>query len=225
MGGDISAVIPAYNEERYIGPTVRAVRRLPRVGEVVVVDDGSADATAEVAAASGATVISLGRNLGKGAALARGVGATRGETVLFLDADLGGTAIEAGKLVEAIERGQADMAIALFPAHKHEGGFGLAMRLARWGIRKAAGLTLHAPLSGQRAIRREVLRAVGRLAPGFGVEVGLTIDAARLGFRVVEVPTSMSHHLTGRDPAGFFHRGRQFWAILYALGPRLYWGR
>lgn len=223
MGG-VSAVIPAYNEERCIGLTVRAVRQVPRVKEVVVVNDGSADATAEVAAASGAKVITLARNLGKGAALAAGVDATGEDLLLFLDADLGGTAIEAVKLVEPVIAGEADMAIALFPAREHAGGLGLARGLAGWGIRKAAGLNLEAPLSGQRALRREVIRAVGRLARGFGVEVGLTIDAACLGFRVVEVPTSMRHHPTGRDLAGFLHRGKQFLAVVNALAPRLFWG-
>ena len=52
---------------------------------------------------------------------------------------------------------------------------------------------------------------------GFGVEVGMTIDALTAGFRVVEVETTMSHSETGRDLAGFIHRGKQFTGVLLAL--------
>jgi hypothetical protein len=77
------------------------------------------------------------------------------------------------------------------------------------------------PLSGQRAIRRNVLDSVRPLAPGFGVEVAMTIDAVRAGFRVLEVPVAMEHAVTGRDVAGFLHRGRQGLDLLRATLPRL----
>ena len=63
--------------------------------------------------------------------------------------------------------------------------------------------------------------AVGELAPGWGCEVGLAVDALRAGFRVVEVPVAMSHRATGRRPGGFLHRLRQGLDIGRALLPRL----
>jgi glycosyltransferase involved in cell wall biosynthesis len=97
------------------------------------------------------------------------------------------------------------------------GGFGLVVGLARWGVRRLTGRTLAAPLSGQRAMRRQVWERVGGPEGGFGAETGFDIDALRAGFRVLEVPTAMAHAATGRDLRGFLHRGRQFVAVARVL--------
>ncbi|MBO8142541.1 MAG: glycosyltransferase family 2 protein [Firmicutes bacterium] len=215
----ISVVIPARNEARSLPATLQAAGRLPQAAEVVVVDDGSDDETARLAAAHGCRVVRMGRPQGKGAALAAGVRVARGRILVFLDADLEDTAALAAKLLEPVLAGHADMAVAAFPAPSR-GGFGLVQWVARLGIRYLGGPWMRSPLSGQRAVRREVLEAVGELAGGFGIEVGLTIDALRAGFRVVEVPVAMRHRETGRDLAGFLHRGRQLWHVAGALARR-----
>lgn len=216
----VSAVVPALNEERRVGETVRALRSAGAADEVIVVDDGSRDRTAAVAEAAGAHVVRLRINLGKGEALNQGAAVARGGVLLFVDADLGATAAEAARLVEAVRAGEADMAVAVLPRPRHAAGVGLVVGLARLGIRTLTGMRLQAPLSGQRAMRREVFDAVGRCAAGFGAEVGLAVDAARAGFRIVEVRTDMAHRATGRDLAGFVHRGRQFLAVLRVLAHR-----
>ena len=86
----------------------------------------------------------------------------------------------------------------------------------RW-IRHLAGLRMASPLSGQRAMTSEAFEKVAPFAPGFGMEVAMTVDALRAGLRVVEIQTTMSHSETGRDLAGFMHRGKQFRDILLAL--------
>ena len=120
-------------------------------------------------------------------------------------------------LARPVLDGDADLTIATFPPVKKAGGFGFVKRLAREGIRIHTGLHLDAPISGQRVMRREVLEVVTPFASGYGVEVGMTIAAARHGFRVQEVPTTMSHRVTGRDWSGFRHRAKQFWHVLLAL--------
>ncbi|HHY33515.1 MAG TPA: glycosyltransferase family 2 protein [Firmicutes bacterium] len=228
MKGRISVVIPAHNERRTIADTVTAARMAARTCgvdcEVLVVDDGSTDGTASVALAAGADVIETGRRLGKGAALTRGVLRATGDVVVFLDADLAETASELGRLVDPIARGEADMSIATFPraccGGAKRGGFGIVRTLAFLGVRCLCGLSLSAPLSGQRAARREVLLGLVPFAEGFGVEVALTIDAARRGYRIVEVECDMSHRVTGRDLAGFVHRGRQLYWVTRALASR-----
>jgi hypothetical protein len=80
---------------------------------------------------------------------------------------------------------------------------------ARWAIRRRCGLDLKAPISGQRALRYEVLRATTPFAGGFGMEMGMTIDAARAGYRVREIELDLEHRATGRTLGGFLHRGRQ----------------
>lgn len=135
--------------------------------------------------------------------------------MLLLDADLEDSAVLAEALLAPVLSDEADMAIARFGG-SGPGGFGLARRLARWGIRVLAGLSVESPLSGQRAVHSYVLDRV-RLADGWGIEVALTIDAVRLGFRVLEVPVPMSHRETGRTWKGFLHRSKQFVAVARAL--------
>lgn len=213
----VSVVIPAYNEAERIASTVRAVQEIPEVDEIIVVDDASTDDTASLAAEAGATVIKLPANQGKGAALNAGVAAATGDVVVLLDADLGATAREARSLILPVLRGEADMTVARFLATRKKAGFGLVKGLARAGIRYFTGLEVTAPLSGQRALSREVLRHVVPFARGYGVEVALTIKAVRKGFRIQEIPLAMHHRDTGRDLRGFLHRGRQFRDVLLTL--------
>jgi len=215
----VCALLPAYNEAERIGVTIGALRARPEVGEIVVLDDGSTDGTADRARAAGASLVLTRKNSGKGAALAAAYAAARdrADVFLLLDADLGASAGEAVKLLPPLARGQADMTVGLLPpdpefaASGRSGGRGFVVRLARWGIHRRTGLTFAQPLSGQRAVRRAVLEALGgTFAPGFGVEVDLTVRAVRAGFRVQEVATGFRHKVTGADWAGLRHRARQF---------------
>lgn len=224
-GGDgrpvVVAVVPAKDSAASVGATVRALRELPAVDRVVVVDDGSADATAEAASAAGAEVLVLPRNVGKGGAVAAGVAASpEADVHLLIDADLSSTAAAADRLLGPVLAGEADMTIGVLPSAGGRGGFGLVRDLAGWGIRRATGLTVRAPLSGQRAVRSALLRAVD-VAPRFGLEVGLTVDVARAGGRIREVEVPMDHRHTGRSLRGFAHRGRQGADVVRALWPRL----
>ncbi|HEV2760238.1 MAG TPA: glycosyltransferase [Acidimicrobiales bacterium] len=218
----VVAVVPARNGAGSIGATVAALDAIPEVAEVLVVDDGSTDATAEAARAAGAWVLRLPENRGKGGAVAAAVAATSDTDVyLLVDADTGATAAGAKVLLDPVLTGDADMTIGVLPSAGGRGGFGLVRRLAGAGIRiGAGGFVAKAPLSGQRAVRGELLRSLA-LAPRFGLEVGLTVDAVRAGARVVEVPVEMDHHHTGRSFSGFTHRARQGADIVRALWPRL----
>jgi hypothetical protein len=144
------------------------------------------------------------------------------EPVLVLcDGDLGESARELPALVNALggER-DAGLAVAAF-ATRVGGGFGLALGFARWSIRRRCGLTTRAPISGQRALRARVARDVLPFAAGFGMEIGMTIDAVRAGHGVVEVDLDLAHRATGRTLAGFLHRARQlvdFIRVYFARG-------
>lgn len=215
----VIALIPAHNEAERIAATVNATRTVPAIERVVVIDDCSDDDTAELARQAGAEVLRLTTNLGKGGALQSGLEAVRehADVLVLLDGDLGETAGEAGTLVAPVLSGDADMTIATLPKPPGSGGFGLVKGLARWGIRRLAGFEATAPLSGQRALSRAAWMAATPFATGYGVEVGLTVRAARAGMRLLEVPTTMGHAATGRDLAGFTHRGRQFVQVATAL--------
>jgi len=213
----ISVLIPAYNEEAFIFDTVKAVGFLPEDKEILVVDDCSTDQTAARAKAAGAKVITLPYNMGKGEALNQGAKKITGDIVLLLDADLGSSAGEARHLLWPVLNGEADLTIARFPPARQKGGFGFVKGLAGMGIRYYTGIKAETPLSGQRAMRRTVFLKVLPLASHFGVEVSMTIKAARLGFRVCEVPVQMRHKETGRNLKGFIHRSRQFYDVLRVL--------
>ena len=216
---NVVVIIPAFDEQKRITDTVVAARSIPGVSRVLVVDDGSGDETAARAEAAGARVVRLANNVGKGAALDAGaVRAEDAEVVLLLDADLGATASQGALLLAPVFDGKADMAIAAFPRPTGKAGFGLVKRLARWGIaRMGGGFEAAAPLSGQRALTQAAVAAVRPFATGYGVEVTMSIRALRAGMRLLEVETTMSHAATGRDIAGFVHRGRQFLHVAQAL--------
>lgn len=217
----IAAIIPAYNESKSIRETVRAVITMPKIDETVVVDDGSTDNTAFIAYEEGAIVIQMEENLGKGGALNRALEEVDADIYLLIDADLGSSARELLNLLEPLNAKQADMSIAVMKApSNHKGGFGLVLRLASWGIEKLTGSKVLAPISGQRALRKELIQKLGGFEKGFGVEVALTIDALRNGFTVVEIELPLTHRLTGRNLSGFLHRGKQFKDIALALWKR-----
>jgi glycosyltransferase involved in cell wall biosynthesis len=134
--------------------------------------------------------------------------ADRSVLVVLCDGDLSESAARLGPLIEAVRLGEADLAIAAF-SKQVGGGFGLALGFARWAIRRRCGLELRAPISGQRALTARTLAQVLPFAPGFGMEIGMTIDAVRAGARVREIDLDLSHRASGRTLSGFLHRGRQ----------------
>jgi Glycosyl transferase family 2 len=232
-GPVVLALVAARDEAERVGATVTALRGLPGVAEVLVVSDGSGDATAARALDAGAHCLDLPRNLGKGGALNAGLAAMMGRVaerispepaaLLLADADLADSAARLDRLLAPVLAGDADLAIADLPPQQGAGGFGLAMGLARQGMARVTGRRMSEPLSGQRAVRWEVLPALLPFAPGFGVEVAMTMDALRAGLRVVEVEVDLRHAATGKDLAGLLHRGRQARAIARELARRRAW--
>jgi glycosyltransferase involved in cell wall biosynthesis len=236
MAPDTAVIVTAHNEADRLPATLRALAGAFPGARILVADDGSTDGSAEVAAANGAEVVRSERNVGKGGvatlaaqrllALAPAVDAPAAGTpappspvpappapdglpvVLLCDGDLAASADALKLLVEEVRAGRADLAVAAF-ATRVGGGFGWALGFARWAIRKRCGYEAGAPISGQRALRADILPAVIPFAPRFGMEIGMTIDAVRAGFRVSEVELPLAHRATGKTLRGFLHRGRQ----------------
>lgn len=216
----VVAVVPARDAER-VGDTVEAIVATGRVDRCIVVDDQSADDTAARAAAAGAEVLLLHHNLGKGGAVRAAVEhAPDAAIYLLLDADLGTTAAHAVALVERVAAGEADLSIAVFPPAGGRAGFGIVKRWTTSAIERLSGYRPVEALSGQRAVRGDVLRSLV-LAPRFGLEASMTVDAIRAGNVVVEVPLPLDHAHTGRSLAGFRHRGAQAVDIVRGLAARV----
>lgn len=219
-------IVAARNEADRIAATLAALKEAFPGVRIIVADDGSTDRTGDVALAAGAELVRRGRRHGKGASMTAAAASVAAlaeapdpPTFLLCDGDLGDSARQLGRLLTAIEAGECDLAVASF-ARRVGGGFGVALRFARWVIARRCGYRAGAAVSGQRAMRAEVLRAVIPFAPGYGMETAMTIDAVRAGFSVHEIELDLEHRATGRSPRGFAHRGRQ----LIDFG-RVWWSR
>ena len=211
MTSDLFVIVAAHNEADRIAVTLVALSATFPGASLLVADDGSSDGTGTVAEAAGATVVRSERIIGKGGAVtlaARRAQVPEGSVALLCDGDLGESAARLGPLVEAVRQGEADLAVAAF-SKRVGGGFGMAVGFAHWAIRRRWGLVLRAPISGQRALTAQTLARVLPFAHGFGMEIGMTIDAARAGARVEEIDLDLFHRATGKTFAGFLHRGRQ----------------
>ena len=210
MTEPLTILVAARDEEDRIAATVSALRAAFPDAEVLVADDGSRDETADRAEAAGATALRLPPR-GKGEALSAAERAAPPGRLLLCDADLRG---DLRPLLES----DRDLAIAAF-ARRWGGGFGIAKKIARELIRLRSGYEALEPLSGQRAVSARARATCFPLAPGFGCEVRMTIDALRAGHTVGEAVLPLEHRPTGRDLAGFSHRGRQLLDVLLACGP------
>ena len=189
----VDAVIPAWNEAEAIALVLDALPR-PLVRRIVVCDNGSTDATAEIARAHGATVVREPRR-GYGAACLRALAALEADppdVVLFLDADLSDDPGEAGQILEPILAGRADLVIgsrtlgarepgALTPQARFGNCLATRLLLALYGAR-------FTDLGPFRAIRFRSLIDLGMRDRDFGWTVEMQIKAARAGLRTAEVP-------------------------------------
>ncbi len=200
MRRPLSIVIPAYNEAARLPGTLRALaeRFAHTSTEVVVVDDGSLDPTAEVARAASTddfpiTVIRLPENRGKGAAVRAGVAATTGDAVLYMDADL---ATDLGALDGFIARlADADVVVGsrAVPGARVHNTTALRTVMGRTFngmVRLIARLEVHDSQCGFKAYRGDVARLLFGLSEvdGFAFDPEVLVMARILGYRVVEVP-------------------------------------
>ncbi len=242
----LSVILPAYNESGHICQNILRVRDALREidHEVIVVDDGSADATyaeAQRAAGSG-PVIALQQlpNQGKGRALFRGFEAASGELVAFLDADLEIAPENILALIACMDQTGADVVIGTKSADRSQ--FPLARRVMSAGFRKSVaflfGLDVSDTQTGIKLFRRDVLEdVVPRMRVSrFAFDIELLVAANRFGYTIAEVPVQVNYLRSGSlgrvrlgtilhtaaDLAGIYYRS-SFWRWLEpGLGTRIW---
>jgi glucosyl-3-phosphoglycerate synthase len=223
-----AAVVPARDEAATLAETLQALQDAVDPRPLILVDDGSRDATSTVARDLGAEVLRAsppGRSAGKGHALRLGLLRARDydpDAILLLDADLGASSRHLAALLAAVDEDHP-VAVAAFPPAE-KAGFGLVKGFSRRAIARRTGYAPSEPLSGQRALLARALDTLPGLAPGFGAEVGMTLDLLSAGLKPLEIPLPLTHRPTGRDLPGFAHRARQGLDVLRALnGARIPW--
>jgi len=207
----ILAVIPAYNEEVAIGSVV--LRAKNHVDQVLVIDDGSSDATTMIAELAGASVIRHEKNQGKGMALrhaflhARETGA---EILVCLDADGQHNPDEIPRLLAPIKNGEADMVIgSRFLEIKSD-----IPRYRRAGQKVLTSLTnsisatkVTDSQSGFRAFSKKAIDSISLEEDGIGIESSMQRSADDLGLRIVEVPITCRYDIEHASKMGSVHHG------------------
>lgn len=201
---EVAVLIPAFNEQDTVAEVAR-VALAANLGPVLVISDGSQDGTAERARSAGALVLDLPANVGKGGAVAAGLEAVRSPVVALLDADLVGLKPEhIIALVEPVASGVADTTIGLFSEGRARTD--LAQKIAPY-------------LSGQRAIRRDVLQRVEGLAGAkYAIELAITRKLDEENLRVLYVPLPGVAQVMKEEKNGFWRGARtrvlMYWQIL-----------
>lgn len=217
----ITAIIPAYNEARGIGRVLAVLRQVTYLREIIVVNDGSDDATElEAHQAAGLDprirIINHPVNLGKGEAVYTGWSISQSNIILTLDADLIGlTPQHVLDLIQPVVACRADMSLGLFSGGRWNTD--LSHRMTPW-------------LTGQRCFRTEVLRYVShKAAQGYGFETALTLTAKRQGYRLVRVKIVGVSHPPSESHRGFWkglrNRTRMYTHIIRAWYHSTGWHR
>jgi glucosyl-3-phosphoglycerate synthase len=188
----VSVIIPAYNEEKTVAKVVGVVKSLSYIKEVIVVNDGSSDQTAQNALDAGAMVINHPKNKGKGAAIKTGFKNSKGDIVVFLDADLHNlTKNQVNNIITPIMSGEADITKTKFKRETGRVTELTAKPLLNFFFPE---IKFDQPLSGQFAAKRSFLNKI-KLEDDYGVDVGIVLDADVMGMKVKEVDIGKIEHV------------------------------
>jgi len=200
----ISAIVPAYNEERTIGGVINALKTAG-IGEIIVVDDGSQDNTAQVAEGLQAKVIKHKKRSGKGAAMKTGIKNASGEVLVFVDADLVG--LEHKKIVNLISpvtKGKADFVkgYGYFHVNKalEKGNINITKEVVE-PLFKAyfPELNVIDPLSGQWCAKRDFLKKA-EIPDDYGADVSVLLDAYNSNLKIAQENLGYMEHNSSKNP-------------------------
>ncbi|AFS78570.1 putative glycosyl transferase family 2 protein [Gottschalkia acidurici 9a] len=207
----ITAIVPAYNEEKTIGDVLSEIKKVKIIDDIIVVSDGSTDRTVEIAKSYNVKVVDLSENLGKGGALKEGVDKCISEIILLLDADLIGlnTKHIEDLLLPVIE-GEVDMTIGLFNKGRLSTDF--AQKVTPY-------------LSGQRAIRRYIIDNISDIEmTRYGVEAAVTKYVKENNINSKRIPLEKLTHMMKEEKfgvvKGFTERMRMYWEVIKTFKAR-----
>jgi len=210
----VSVVIPAFNESQTIGDLVQAIRRRYPDFEIVVIDDGSDDNTAEVAADKGAVVFSHPYNIGNGAAIKSGIRVATGDILVFMDADGQHDPEDIQKLLDYIP--DFDMVVGA-RSLLGQASLGRAMgnRIYNWLGSYVTKFPIQDLTSGFRAVKADIARNFLYLLPNtYSYPTTITLGILRTGRSVKYVPIKTRRRKKGRSNIRLFRDGVRFFMII-----------
>ena len=213
----ISIIIPAYNEAESIGPLVRQLRELYPQAEIIVIDDGSGDATSEVASGAGAMVCRHPYNIGNGAAVKSGIRVAAGGILVFMDGDGQHDPADVQRLVSFFP--EYDMAVG---ARTKQGQASLGRAVGNRIYNLFASYVAKFPIqdltSGFRAVKAEIAREFLYLLPNtYSYPTTLTLGVLRTGRSLVYVPAQTHKREKGKSNIQFFRDGTRFFMIIIRI--------
>ncbi|MGB8646552.1 MAG: glycosyltransferase family 2 protein [Anaerolineae bacterium] len=213
----VTILIPAFNECETLGPLLPRLRDLYPEAEILVIDDGSTDETAQTATAQGARVVRHPYNKGNGASIKTGLRNARGEAVVIFDADGQHDPLEIGKLLDGLR--EYDLVVA---ARDGRSETAAGRRMYHLFLNAFASYLTERPIldatSGFRAARRDALREFIHLLPnGFSTPVTTTLSFIKAGYSVQFIPTTMFKRAGGVSKISPFKDGLRFILIVFRM--------
>lgn len=218
MKGNISVILPAKNEAAVIGRVVTGIRALLPEVEVIVVNDGSEDATPETARAAGAMVVSHPYSMGNGAAIKTGARAASGEILVFMDADGQHDAADIPRLLDTLSEGYSMVVGARDAASQASVGRGVANGFYNRLASYMTGHRIEDLTSGMRAARADRFREFLYLLPnGFSYPTTSTMAFFRAGYPVAYIPIKAAKRV-GKSHVKILKDGARFLLIIFKIG-------
>ncbi len=173
----ISCIIPAYNEEQAIQCVIKNIRKISKVDEIIVVDDGSNDETFRKAKKMNVIILKHQKNKGKGAAIKTGFEQSRGDIILLIDADIIKIRLDSlKKLINSVDSGRADVSIGYYDSSYFQTFTEVVYKpLMKLLFPEVIEKISRGSLSGQRVFKKRVLEKLN-LKDGFDLETGMNIE-------------------------------------------------
>lgn len=213
-----SVVLPAKNESAGVGRTVRAIAEAWPNAEVLVVNDGSTDDTAQLAEAAGARVVTHPYSKGNGAAIKTGARNASGEVIVFMDADGQHDPADIPRLLARLDAGNDMVVGARQKGSQASVGRGLANRFYNWLASYMTGHRVEDLTSGFRAVRADKFREFLYLLPnGFSYPTTCTMAFFRAGYSVAYEPIHAARRI-GKSHIRLLRDGTRFLLIIFKIG-------
>lgn len=214
----VTIVIPAKNEAAGLHRVLPLIRKAFPDVEILVIDDGSTDDTAEVAVNHGARVVTHPRSLGNGAAIKSGARAARGDTIVFMDADGQHKPEDIARLLAELNNGY-DMVVGARSVASQAGAHrAIANTFYNWFATWMVGQTVSDLTSGFRAVKAELFRKYLYLLPnGFSYPTTITMSFFRAGYVVGYIPIEAPARI-GKSHIRLFRDGARFFLIIFKIG-------